>query len=173
MCLIKTYKYGPQKGNYIMTDYSTFTDEEFKEELRKGIIEEEQGHKDIASLLLKDNYDSFTTPPAKIVGDFIKRVYNVSLLGVSREDNGENTLSFSAVLLPEDNRMLSIAKLRAADTLSIVSQKIGQRPYRFFHVEDKRTSNNYTIQFYQGKYYKFQQGEKVSSEIYNIADILK
>ncbi len=150
-------------------------DDSFSSLLRTGLIEEEQGQEDILNFLLEGNHNNFTYSPSKILNDHIKQVYNIQLLGIVREPNGKKTFSFQVIIDPKDSPIINNMKVRSADHLSEIAQKIGNRPYRFISIKDKSLKpehNTYAIQYQNGKYYKAVKGKIVSVGYDNITDII-
>lgn len=149
-------------------------DDSFSSLLRTGLIEEEQGQEDILNFLLEGNHNNFTYSPSKILNDHIKQVYNIQLLGIVREPNGKKTFSFQVIIDPKDSPIINNMKVKSADKLSEVAQKIADRDYRFITIKNKSLKNNdtYAIQYQNGKYYKAVKGKIVSEGYDNIINLI-
>lgn len=149
-------------------------DDSFSSLLRTGLIEEEQGQEDILNFLLEGNHNNFTYSPSKILNDHIKQVYNIQLLGIVREPNGKKTFSFQVIIDPKDSPIINNMKVKSADKLSEIAQKIADRDYRFITIKNKSLKNNdtYAIQYQNGKYYKAVKGKIVSEGYDNIINLI-
>lgn len=155
--------------------FANQNDDSFISLLRTGLLEDEQGQEDVVEFLIQGNHDNFTVSPAKILNDYVKQAYNVQLLGLVREDNGKKTLSFQVVIEPQDDPIINNMKVRLADQLSEVAQKIGNRNYRFITVKNallQPGNNTYAIQYQDGKYFKAVKGKIVSEGHDKIIDLV-